>query len=374
MPVKVDFEKRTKEMLDGGLDGWREVWRAATASGNHGYFLAWPWVENWLRALPLDVDVYLACIDNGRQRGACFLGYQRQIRHRIIHSDAYFLHYTGLDLYDNLTLEYNHVPGVSAGEEALAALLDALPGGWDELHLPALDAARFPADSLGKLSNEYLQRTYQQKPSYYVDLTAVGPGDDDYLMLLSGNTRSGIRRARKKLTALGPLELIPAETLEEALGIYDELIDLHQRLWKERGGTGAFGEDWFRRFHRRLISERFDYGETQLLRISCGGHTLGCLYNFVYYGKVFYYQSGFDYERFGKYKPGLVCHSLAVPHNAGLGHKVYDFLAGDSQYKQSLSTNANQMLWCVVQKKRIKFLLENSVRGLIRKNTSNTLK
>ena len=101
----------------------------------------------------------------------------------------------------------------------------------------------------------------------------------------------------------------------------------------------------------------------QLLRITCGKKTLGCLYNFVSQGMVYYYQSGFNYPDFGRFKPGLVCHALAIPYNAAQGHKTYDFLVGDSQYKKSLSTHANQLVWCTIQKPRLRFKLEGLAKA-----------
>ena len=85
---------------------------------------------------------------------------------------------------------------------------------------------------------------------------------------------------------------------------------------------------------------------------------MGCLYNFIYQGVVHFYQSGFNYSDFSHFKPGLVCHSLAIPLNADLNHKIYDFLASNVQYKRSLSTHTNHLVWYTIQKPRLRFKLE----------------
>jgi CelD/BcsL family acetyltransferase involved in cellulose biosynthesis len=61
--------------------------------------------------------------------------------------------------------------------------------------------------------------------------------------------------------------------------------------------------------------------------------------------KVFFYQSGFMYSNDNRLKPGLVTHTEAIKYYLGRGLDEYDFLAGDSQYKQSLSNAERHMLW-----------------------------
>ncbi|HEY6178199.1 MAG TPA: GNAT family N-acetyltransferase, partial [Kofleriaceae bacterium] len=135
------------------------------------------------------------------------------------------------------------------------------------------------------------------------------------------------------------------------------------RAWAERGQAGAF-LPFVHRFHQRLIEQRFASGEIQLVRIRAGDATIGCLYNFVWLGEVAFYQSGLAYETDSKLKPGLVCHALAIDHAARAGHRCYDFLGGDSRYKQSLATDARELVWLRLQKPRLRFALEDAARTL----------
>lgn len=373
-PPKVNVIRRPKHPREGSLEDWRHIWLDAVKKQPHSYFLSWPWLKHWLDKLPLEVELNLVQVEVDSSRAVCLMGHDRKTRHGFIYSDSYYLHYTGLAPFDNLTLEYNQVPARNPGPQLLQALLSALPKGWDELHLPALDATRFPANCLGQPLAGLKVITYRQLPSHYVDLSAIGETQDSYTMLLSQNTRSNIRQAIKRLSKLGPLRLIPACDPETALAVYVDLVGMHQESWKKRGLPGAFATDWFEDFHRSLIESRFTAGEMQLLRINCGEKTLGCLYNFVYQGVVYYYQSGFNYADFGRFKPGLVCHALAIPYNAALGHKTYDFLGGDSQYKKSLSTHTNQLVSYIIQKPRLRFKLERlakATKALLREQKSN---
>jgi CelD/BcsL family acetyltransferase involved in cellulose biosynthesis len=195
-----------------------------------------------------------------------------------------------------------------------------------------------------------------------VDLAKVR-GAGDYLKLLGGSTRSQIRRSQKLYGARGKLALEVAASPDQALTIFDELVALHRRSWRERGSAGAF-VPFVHDFHRRLIERRFTTGEVQLARVRAGDTTVGCLYNFVWNGSVAFYQSGLAYETDGRLKPGLVCHALAVDHAARAGLRWYDFLAGGSRYKQSLATDARQLVWFRIQKPRLRFALEDLARAV----------
>src|SRR5262249_4951184 len=144
-----------------------------------------------------------------------------------------------------------------------------------------------------------------------------------------------------------------------------ELKELHQRKWQARGQPGAFASAIIEGFHRDLVADRLPAGEIQLLRVTDGAAaTVGCLYNFVLAGRVYYYQSGFAYPDRPAIKPGLVCHALAVGWNIERGARVYDLLAGDSQYKRSIATDCSEMLWLSLQRDRLRFRIEDAFRRL----------
>ena len=164
--------------------------------------------------------------------------------------------------------------------------------------------------------------------------------------------------------AAGPLRLQAAQTVEDALDMLGELKGLHQAYWTRRGHAGSFARGFFESFHHDLISKRFDAGEIQLLRISAGEKLIGCLYNFVKDGRVYAYQSGFDYDADRRLKPGLVSHCLAVRHNLAQGALIYDFMAGDSRYKRSLGTDSHSLYWLVVQRPVVRLRLENVLRAI----------
>jgi hypothetical protein len=277
----------------------------------------------------------------------------------VLPSQAVFLNATGACERDELCIEHNRVLGA---RRSLADLIELLPGAWDELFLPGVDVDALGAHgAFGALEvpRGYRVRILRESPSPFVDLARVRAAGD-YLTLLSANTRSQIRRAQRRA---GACELELAATPAEGLAIYGELVALHTASWRARGEPGAFADPWIDRFHRRLIERRLPHGEIQLARLRRGGATIGCLYNLIANGRVLFYQSGLAQLDDPVMKPGLLCHAAVIARCAEAGHDVYDLLGGRSRYKAQLATGATELAWLCVQRARLRFAIEDRVRG-----------
>jgi CelD/BcsL family acetyltransferase involved in cellulose biosynthesis len=340
----------------------RDTWCGLAAASSPPYFLSWGWIETWLDSLSPSAAVALYVARRaGAPVAAFFLGARTRWRHRVLASRELYWNQTGYRDIDEIYIEYNGM--VHDGQPPpLAEIVARLPGRWDEIYLPALDADGPIARTAAATGARLRLRIERRVPSPVVDLAKVREAGD-YLKLLGGSTRSQIRRAQKLYAARGKLALDVASSPAQAAAIFDELVALHRRSWSERGEAGAFLPR-IHRFHQRLIETRLSSGEIQLLRVRAGDTTVGCLYNFVWHGDVAFYQSGLGYETDPKLKPGLVCHALAVDHDARAGHRWYDFLAGESRYKQSLATDARALIWLRLQKPRLRFALEDAARAV----------
>jgi len=235
------------------------------------------------------------------------------------------------------------------------------------LVLPGLSASMFPATVLNSDIGQYKAIINRSVPSPYVDLNKVRACNGDYFSLLSSSTRYQLRRSRRNYEKKGPVVLETATNVEEAKNIYNDLVTLHQNSWNTRGKKGAFSSKYFYEFHKGLIEDRFSSGEIQLLRVTCDMKTIGCLYNFVFKGIVYFYQSGFQYEADNKKKPGFTTHAEAIMYNAEIGNTVYDFLGSNASYKLNLSTDSNQMIWARIQKPLLKMKIFNKIHSAARK-------
>jgi len=355
------------ELLDvfGNEARIESLWRDLSAVCDHSYFQSWGWIENWLANLPKTVSLKLAILRTGHEsqpQAAFFLGHDTVVNQNVFRSRAYVLNQTGKWEFDRLYIEHNLILRSKDCGLSLREMLEMLPSDWEEFYLNALDRETFPGNDLGDLPAPCELMIAKELPCRYVDLEKVRQKSGDYLALLGSSVRSQVKRAYKLYEAQGRLSTEVGDTLPAALSIYRELIDLHNASWQKRNESGAFATEYFREFHRTLIEKRLAVGEIQLLRIKCGEKTIGCVYNFVFGGRVHFYQSGLAIEEDNRLKPGYVAHAEAVKLSAQAGHSVYDFLAGTEEYKQRLSTDERTMVWARIQKPRIKFKIERFVR------------
>lgn len=336
-----------------------KYWCALLQECQHHYFLTWGWMSTWLKSLPQKNGVRLIIGFLGDEPAlAFFAGLTNKNWGKLFRSRVISLNTTGIPFFDKIYLEYNTIlirPGLDLDTEQLFRALDGVS--WDELFLPGLSAQfveRF--DNLVTNSEKFNAVLEQKSAASHVDLEQVRKEDMDYLRFLSPNKRTQIRRSIKEYEEDGKIEIQEAKTSQEALEFLENLAALHQKEWQERGIEGAFSNEYFFRFHRDLVSGRFSYGEIQILRVSSPNIVLGYLYNFIYNGRVYFYQSGLNYLPGNVYRPGLVSHYYAILYNAEAGKSVYDFMAGDADYKTSMATGTEDVYWVRMFHSRVLFL------------------
>ncbi len=93
---------------------------------------------------------------------------------------------------------------------------------------------------------------------------------------------------------------------------------------------------------------------------------LAALYSFLHGGRVLQYQSGRALVENKNVKPGYLAHTAAIEHAARAGLALYDFLGGDVHYKECLATSTTLLVWSRVQRLRVRFLVEDRVREILR--------
>ena len=74
-------------------------------------------------------------------------------------------------------------------------------------------------------------------------------------------------------------------------------------------------------------------GTLQLMFIEVDGRRAAALFNFVYKGRTWVYNSGLDPDAFGRLSLGVVLSAAAIETATQLGFHSFDFLRGDETYK-----------------------------------------
>jgi CelD/BcsL family acetyltransferase involved in cellulose biosynthesis len=347
------------------------MWHALEGRADGSFFQSWGWVGTWYAALPRSTPVLLFTAASCGETICLGLFVRKGSR-------RHFLTETGDRSLDELTIEHN---GLLVDRRAMALLFTDL--------LPALFAMLPPKAELvmsgvpeayvdAPVADGFSREVKAVKTAHLAQLQDMA---DDCLASLKNSTQSKIRQSLRRYAHLGEIRLTEARDGKEAIVFFDRLTVFHQSYWQARGKRGAFASSFIRQFHETMIENSFAEKGIQLLHVTAGMASIGYLYNLRYRGRIYAYQSGFDYALVATARPGFLCHWLALRHNRQDGALVYDFLAGTNQMKQAFADRTETLYWLQFRRKTLLYALESSLRstkraalGLSRSGRGSTLR
>jgi hypothetical protein len=126
---------------------------------------------------------------------------------------------------------------------------------------------------------------FDRKPTYLVDLSLMkGKG---YLEKLSKNSRYQIRRSiREYESSYGELRLIKVNSKNGALVFLKTAGIAHKKRWPDSG----FHNGDFTNFHEKLIRNKFEDGNIDLIKLVAAVEVVGLVYNFIYQKQIFLFK------------------------------------------------------------------------------------
>lgn len=369
MAIRIPSASGIRAWLEPVVDLERlgEAWRALEPRSEASFFQSWGWIGCWLRHLGSDRQPLAAIAErNGQVVGLGVFVPGRERRHRIATAHTWRLHESGEPALDSLYIEHNGLLAERAcAAQVWAAIFAVLTRSrhWDQLVFGGLAPPAAKA-CMGAARAHHLDVVVrQQRSCAYLDLETLRRSGRAFADILSRNTRHQLARARRLYEASGPLSLRFAQSAEEALMMLDRLQHWHQTTWQRRGHPGCFARPAFGSFHRDLIRDRLRHGEIRLVCAAAGDRPFGYLYNFAKRGRIYAYQSGFDYAADGRLKPGLLTHALAIEQALRDGFAAYDFMAGENRLKASFASHWDDMVWLAVQRPSALSWLERRLAG-----------
>lgn len=321
-------------------------------SGNRSIFLSPAWLQGWIDLYAADFHgEWLWWEADGRVVAGCLL-LERVIRVKGVPLRSVFLNATGLAAAPTPLAEFNDVLHLPAYREAVASDLarHLTRKSWSRCFLSGYEESSLCAALASLVDSAAVEHDTRVAP--YVDLCALG--DRSFEMALTGSTGTQVRKNKRVYESqFGPLSVQPAASLDEALHFFSEMSRLHLVRWTAQGESTSLSSPVVIEFHRRLIARLWPEGQVELVRVGSADKVVGYLYNYVFQGKVFFFQSGFDYELDPARSPGMLTHVLAIEHYRQRALHEYDFLAGDARYKRSLANGDRSLRWSILYKDQL---------------------
>ncbi|MFT5296215.1 MAG: hypothetical protein ACI89T_002040 [Cognaticolwellia sp.] len=330
-----------------------QKWVTLQGKANSSAFIAWFWIKQWLVQKNLSTNNCL-CVEVMQKQdtvGLALFGIKTKKVFWGLSFNQYFLHKSGNTKEDQTWIEHNTFLLHKDYEQQLSnEICQALAKiqSIDDIKI-GLSSPHF-IDTLNFTGFKF--RTELSSPGYLANLAGFTTLED-YLASLSKNTRSHIKRSIKLLNQQSPLRLALALDTDEKDKVLKSIADLHRVKWRSTVYGSGFDNPCFYAFHQALIQDKESLQNCRLYTLYQDDTALGHVYLLTQGDRWTFYLSALNFNDDNRIKVGLVIHCLIIEQAIKQGITLYDFLAGEAQYKNSLSNVQpyEQHIYCFYRNK-----------------------
>jgi CelD/BcsL family acetyltransferase involved in cellulose biosynthesis len=156
---------------------------------------------------------------------------------------------------------------------------------------------------------------------------------EEFIAGLNSKQRKNLKTAELSMRKLGEVTLTRCSDTDQVDATLNELIELHQSWWRERGERGSFASDRFREFHRQITRLALEDGTLGLSTLRLDNETIGICYGFVYEGTAFGYIHSVTKVGSTNIGVGRVLMARCIEQAIEAGCHEFDLLRGAEQYK-----------------------------------------
>jgi hypothetical protein len=309
------------------------------------------WVQAWIDTWGKDSTIELIDLGGKKNPLECVYMEKRRIK-KILPVTALHLAGIGCSSVSTPRSEYNDISGlISLFGKIEDVGKNLAPLGWQEFIVPDVIDKSGYADSLKDLSAVLNASLCVKKvePAYHVqseDFT-------DYLASLSASTRLKYFNRRERLAENGEIErkIYP---LQEAKTFFKFLNEFHLQRWARPCYSDA-SQSFMINFLERLKPQG---GKAIMESILVDGEVVSVIFDIVWAGKRYNFQSGYAENRFSKIALGAIHLGYSI-ESAIKNGQVYDFMAGmgkNSNYKASVANSSTMLKTVSIQRSYISFI------------------
>jgi len=341
------------------INAIESIWLDLQERSDCHYFLTWDWFGSWLKQVKQPFYLLQATVNKQVVALAFIFEKERKV-FGFRSKTQWWLNRTGNAEFDQPWIEYNDFLVDKRYENELKnalVLFISKQDQWSEFIAGML--SNEAENILDRLScnKRYIIEDY----GYQINLNDINTSYKSDV--LSRNTRQKINQTERLLTKLGCLSFNIITSEKEKLNKLNCVGVFHINKWKNTLTPSGFENPAFLNcFEAQLKSEYSEIAELTL-----NDRPIGYLINYLHKGRVYFYLSALSVEFEGKIKLGLYLHSLTIEHYRERSLTYYDFLAGKSRYKQSLSNRSYAHNMCCYYKSSLIFVLERALRKIKRR-------
>jgi CelD/BcsL family acetyltransferase involved in cellulose biosynthesis len=217
---------------------------------------------------------------------------------------------------------------------------------WDVIELDSMPEENIAFSILKEIIAEkgLKQREYFCFGDWFLD--GIDSSGDEYLKKRSKNTRSGVRKKKRRMEKLGHLEFrvgTEEEKLDEYLALYEEV---RGKSWKHPETDRAF-----------LKESRFMAAKKQDLKFGFlffNGSPIATLFSIISNNTAYLMEVVYDSE-FDRFSPGEIIHGEFIKYLIDVDRITeVDALRGDEPYKESWTPQRRERRGILVFNKNIK--------------------
>jgi len=193
---------------------------------------------------------------------------------------------------------------------------------------------------IGEAPNPFTQLTCQD------DLVAfncpIGSDFADYMKTRSSNMNRELRRSRRKLEAIAPVELRVASDPETADALMRSIL-AHKSAWCRASGVpDLLGQPAYTDFYRTIVQQEVN-GVAHTGALMVGDRMIAGIFGLVWRGRFYGLIQCSDFENYRAYSPGCLLLAEAIRWSCENGVSLFDFSIGSESYKGRWADEEQQL-------------------------------
>jgi CelD/BcsL family acetyltransferase involved in cellulose biosynthesis len=166
---------------------------------------------------------------------------------------------------------------------------------------------------------------------------------EEYWQRRSRNTRSDIKRRRKRLAEAGELDIVVHDGTESLHADLDVIVEIEASGWKGDAGTALAAQPADRRFYREVAEWAAPRGWFRLALLRLDGRPIAFHYSLQAHGVLYALKIGYAGDM-ARFSPGKVLLASEIERAFREGLRRFDFAGSPAPYKTQWATGHRDLL------------------------------